>query len=327
MGFRGVHFGFNDPEKIPLLKKYISEELPRYKANTLVLMVNYAFKFKSHPEINERTMLDELQAREIARYGRNNNIKVIPLINCFGHQSWRPTSIRGLLRAYPQFNETPCMTGDDVLMYNWCPSDPRIAPIVFELIDELIDSFESDTVHLGMDEVLYLGVCPFCSKKSPAEHMAKVVNEFYEHVVGRRGTKMMLWGDRFINGFETPYNPMNGSRNGTHPAIKQIPRDILLCDWHYHLHESYPSVDQFEENGFDYVICGWRKQKAIRAFIEYATRHGKDHFKGYLHTNWGGIIPMLQYLVQDEAQEEEEEIRNYAECNRLGLELAWRGLN
>jgi hypothetical protein len=107
MGFRGVHFGFNDPENIPLLKKYISEELPRYKANTLVLMVNYAFKFKSHPEINERTMLDELQAREIARYGRNYNIRVIPLINCFGHQSWRPTSIRGLLRAYPQFNEKP----------------------------------------------------------------------------------------------------------------------------------------------------------------------------------------------------------------------------
>jgi len=212
-------------------------------------------------------------------------------------------------------------------MYNWCPSDPRIAPIVFELIDELIEAFETDTVHLGMDEVLYLGVCPFCRKKSPAELFAKVVNEFHDHVVGRRNLKMTIWGDRLVDGFKTPYNPMNGSRNGTHPAINMVPKDILLCDWHYHLHESYPSVDQFENAGFDYVICGWRKLDAIRAFIEYASAHGKEHFKGYLHTNWGGQIPMMRYMTEGTLEAEDaEEIKNFTACNRLGLELAWTGI-
>ena len=124
--FRGMHIRARDPRDIPILQRFIREVLPRLKANTVILEINYGFRFRSHPEINEDTMLDEAQAQGLARLCRENGIKLIPMINCFGHQSWH-RSIRGLLRAYPQFNETPCKP--DSIMYSWCASDPRIAPI------------------------------------------------------------------------------------------------------------------------------------------------------------------------------------------------------
>jgi len=322
-GFRGVHARVTDPAGLPPLHRFVREVMPRHKANVLLAEVNYHFRFRSHPEIAEQTMLSEADARELARLCRENNVRLIPLLNCFSHQSWRD-SVHGLLRAYPQFNETPCKTG--VLFYAWCASDPRIAPIVCELIDELTTAFETQAVHLGMDEVIEIAQCPFCRRKSPAELFAKVVNEFHAHVVGRRGLEMLIWGDRLIDGRKTPYNPMNGSRNGTHPALHMIPKDILLCDWHYHLHDSYPSVQMFAEAGFDFVACGWQNPQAIRAFQAYARRHGGRRYRGYLATNWSPFVRIARYLTEGVLEESvAAEVRNFALCFQLGMELAWAG--
>jgi hypothetical protein len=327
--FRGVHFGldsFGNPPDMPTLERFIRGVLPRYKTNTLIARVNYRFRFRSHPEISQQPMLDEVQAQTLARMCRAHNIRLIPLINCFGHQSWRADQIGGLLGAYPQFNETPCLSPRPPVGYSWCASDPRIAPIVFDLIDELITAFEADAIHLGMDEVLALGQCPFCRRNPPAELYAKVVNEFHDHVVGKRKVQMLMWGDRLIDGRKTPYNPMNGSRNGTHPALHMIPKDIFLCDWHYHLHDSYPSVEMFRDAGFDFVACGWQKKDAIQAFQSYARKHGGKRYRGYLATNWYPFVRIARYMVEGVAEDAAAaRIRNFAECFQLGMELAWAG--
>lgn len=322
--FRALHFGMADPQDIPTLQRLIREVLPRHKTNTVIAEIRYHFQFRSHPEINEKTMFNDSQVRDLSRLCRDHSVRLIPLLNCFGHQSWGTERIDGLLRAYPQFNETPCKP--KVITYSWCGSDPRIAPIVCELIDELIDAFETEAIHLGMDEVLELALCPFCRSKSPAELFAKVVNEFHRHVVGKRKVRMLIWGDRLIDGLKTPYNPMNGSRNGTHPALHMVPKDILLCDWHYHLHESYPSVEMFADAGFDFVACGWRNKDAIKAFISYARKHGKDRYRGYVATNWGQYTAVARYLLDGLAEgANAAEIQNVADCYRLGMDLAWGG--
>jgi hypothetical protein len=327
--FRGIHFSldsFGSPPDLPTIERFIREILPRYKANTLIARVGYRFRFRSHPEVSQQPMLDEVHAQTLARVCRAHNIRLIPLINCFGHQSWSPDQIGGLLGAYPQFNETPCLTPRPPVGYSWCASDPRIAPIVCDLIDELITAFEADAIHVGMDEVLALGQCPFCRRKNPAELYAKVVNEFHDHVVGRRKVQMLMWGDRLIDGRKTPYNPMNGSRNGTHPALHMIPKDIFLCDWHYHLHDSYPSVEMFRDAGFDFVACGWQKKDAIQAFQSYARKHGGKRYLGYLATNWYPFVRIARYMVEGVADDATvAEIRNFAECLQLGMELAWSG--
>ncbi len=320
--FRGIHLPARHPERLPQLKRLIAEELPRQKANAFVMEIGYGYAFKSHPEIKAEKQFSRSQIRQLVRLARENNVKLIPLLNCYGHQSWRTERIGALLRAYPEFNETP--DGSKIrYCANWCPSNPDVYAVVFDLLDELIDVFEADSIHLGMDEVFEFGQCPRCKGKTPAESFALAVNTLYDHVARKRGVKMLIWGDRLIDGKKTPYNKMNGARNQTHPARDMIPKDILLCDWHYHLHRSYPSIDQFEKAGFDYVICGWQKPRAVDALFAYAFRHGKRHLRGCLATNWHGGQAELDYLLDGVARD--DRVRSAGECFRKSVRMAWSG--
>jgi hypothetical protein len=321
--FRAIHLPARGNESLPLLNRLVSEVLPVRRVNTLILQIDYAFEFKTHPEIREHNYFTRSQIRKLVHNARMHNVKVIPLLNCYGHQSWRKERIGALLRAYPEFNETP----DWNIQYcaNWCPSNPGVYDVVYDLIDELLEAFETNTIHLGMDEVFEFGKCPRCREMnlSPAEWFAKVVNSLYSHVCKKRNARMLMWGDRLVDGYRTPYNCMNGARNGTHHAIRMIPRDIILCDWHYHLHKTYPSVDQFERAGFDYVICGWKNIKAVNAFLKYAERYGKQHYLGVVATNWGKTLEQLHFFLEN--QTVHDDVRAAGECFYRLAEVAWTG--
>lgn len=63
------------------------------KFNVLILEVDYNFQFTSHPELECRGMNKE-QARDLVETCRKNGIRLIPLFNCLGHQSWGPGTRR-----------------------------------------------------------------------------------------------------------------------------------------------------------------------------------------------------------------------------------------
>ena len=103
---------------------------------------------------------------------KKNNIRIIPQINLLGHQSWANHTGK-LLKTYPQFDETPGVkmpekyvwpNADNLYCKSYCPLHPELHPILFAVIDELCDAFESDAFHAGMDEVFYIGhaSCPRC---------------------------------------------------------------------------------------------------------------------------------------------------------------------
>ena len=139
--------------------------------------------------------------------------------------------------------------------------------------------------------------------------------------------RVIIWADRLIDGSKTPFDIWESSFNGTHPAIRMITKDVFLFPWHYYLNKSYPSVEQFEEAGFDYAVCGWREKDAIEALVTYATKHGGKHFQEYLATNWGGFIPMIRYMKDGTIDiENADRVKNQTTVNRFGMELAWAGL-
>jgi hypothetical protein len=105
------------------------------RMNVLVLEVNYGFRFQSHPELECRG-LDKAQAREFVALCRQHGIRLIPLFNCLGHQSWAGHT-GALLAKYPQFDETPHVPADNKGIYcrEWCPSLPEVDKVVFDLLD------------------------------------------------------------------------------------------------------------------------------------------------------------------------------------------------
>jgi hypothetical protein len=319
-GFRGMHIATGGAGVFPQLVSLVTDILPEYKVNTLILGVGYFYRFESHPEIKTAEPFTRSQIRRLVGLCRERCIRVIPLLNCLGHQSWRTERIGALLRAYPEFNETPGKM-NITYCYSWCPSDRRVYRVVFDLVDELMDAFESDAFHVGMDEVFELGECRRCRGRDPAELFAGAVCDMHRHIVGRRGRRMLMWGDRLIDGRRTPYNRMNGARNGTHPALRRIPRDILICDWHYHTHRTYPSVERFRRAGFDFVSCSYRKPRAVGAFMRYAGRHGGGRYLGHLDTNWGDSRRGLECLLSGESG-----VSGSADAFRRGMRVAWQGV-
>lgn len=287
--WRGVHlFLGNDAQA-----KLLIDQLPKLSAlgvNVLVLEINYGFQYQSHPELADARGLSKATARELADACRKHHIRPIPQFNCLGHQSWSQRTAP-LLTKYPQFDETPNQfpNNKDIYCRSWCPLHPDVNPIVFSLMDELIDAFQADAFHVGMDEVFLIGSehCPRCKGKDPAELFAKAVNDYHAHLVKNRKVEMLMWADRLLDAKLTGYGKWEAADNGTQGALDRIPKDIILCDWHYTKRDIYLSIPLFIQKGFRVWPCGWDKVADTEALIAYARKHQGPRMLGHLCTVWG----------------------------------------
>jgi hypothetical protein len=298
--WKGLHMASPGHGGVPLLKRAIAEGVAPLGVNVLVLEVGYQFAFQSHPELADPGGLTRDDAHALAALCRAHKIRLVPQFNCLGHQSWASHTF-SLLTKYPELDETPEAPRDNKGLYcrSWCPLHPKTNPIVFALIDELAEAFEADAFHVGMDEVFLIASpkCPRCQGKDPAVVFARTVNDLHQHVVGDKKLTMLMWGDRLIDGAKTGYGKWEGSENGTAAAIDQIPKDIIMCDWHYELRPSYPSVHTFQEKGFRVWPSSWKNQEAALAFLADARRGANDRMIGQLCTTWTSSEAVCRALL------------------------------
>ncbi len=289
----GIHLGVGHDAVIDQL----IAELPTLVdmgLNVLVTEVNYQYAFESHPELRGENPITRAGAQRLAEACRDRGVRLIPQFQCLGHQSWAERTFP-LLLQYPEFDETPGQypNNDGIYCRSWCPRHPDVNAIIFDLFDELLEAFGADALHVGMDEVFLIGSehCPRCAGADPAEIFADAVNDYYGYLAERH-VQMLMWGDRFLDGKATGYGLWEASENGTYPAIDRVPTDIVICDWHYELMESYPSIAIFLEKGFPTWPGGWRNVEATEALLK-ATLAYADHpgLLGYLCTTWGAVKP------------------------------------
>lgn len=290
--WRAIHLFAPWHSEMEMFKRTISEKLAPMGINTIVIEVNYKLAFESYPELREPGQnLTKEDARALAELCRKNNIRLIPLFNCFGHQSWAENNFP-LIVKYPELDETPNIPKDNKTIYcrSWCPLHPKTNKIVFSLFDEIIEAFEADAFHVGMDEVFLIASeqCPRCKGKNPADIFAKAVNDNYNYLVRKKNLTMLMWGDRLLDMKKVGYGEWEASNNGTAPAIDMIPKDIIICDWHYEFQNEYPSITYLQEKGFRVLVTPWRNLKATKAFIDYAQKTRTDKMLGYLFTAWVG---------------------------------------
>jgi hypothetical protein len=289
----GIHLGIQHDAQVDAL----IEELPTLAEmglNVLVTEVNYHFAFASHPELRGDDPVTRTQAQALAAACHDHGIRLIPQFQCLGHQSWAETTFP-LLTVYPEFDETPGAYPDneDIYCRSWCPQHPQINLIIFDLFDELLEAFNADALHVGMDEVFLIGSdhCPRCRGRNPAELFAKAVNDYYGYLVQGRGVEMVMWGDRLLNAEATDYGTWEAAENGTDPAIDMIPTDIIQCDWHYTRRDHYPSLPIFLDHGFRVWPAGWKEVAATEALVAASLAHDEPAMLGHLCTAWGQVRP------------------------------------
>ena len=301
MPIRGISLKIPKSESLPKFIQFIDEELAPGKINTLLLRVDYNYEYESHPAlINEKSALTKAEIKSIVATCQRHQIKIIPQINLLGHQSWH-SGLSKLLTVYPQFDETPHISlpekyewpnANGLYCKSYCPLHPEVHEVVFGLVDEITAVFETDIFHAGMDEVFYIGDdnCPRCSGLDKAELFAGEVTKIRNHLA-QSNKKLWIWGDRLIDGKTTGIGMWEASMNNTHRAIDLIPKDVVICDWHYE--RADPTAAYFAAKGFQVITCPWRTATVAKAQIkqtlfnrQQSTPVMQAKFQGMMQTIW-----------------------------------------
>jgi hypothetical protein len=295
---RGLHTFAPAKKDLAATLAFIRESLPKEGVNTVIMEFNYNFDYRSRPEFADSSALGRAEARQIAKACREKGIKLIPQINCLGHQSWAERT-GPLLTKHPEFDETPGKYPKNKGIYcrSYCPLHPEVHKVLFALIDELAGACEAKAFHVGLDEVFILADpdCPRCKGKDPAELLAGEIKTLHAHLK-QIGCRLWMWGDRFLDGKATGIGKWEASTNRTHPAVDRVPKDIVICDWHYG--KAHPTPRFFAQKGFDVVACPWRNSKVALAQLAHirAIRSGTDRAVaaralGMVQTTWCGFAP------------------------------------
>lgn len=317
---RGLAIAAPSTENIDRFVDFIDTELSPLKINALILRVDYNFQYQSHPELVDENPLTQKDVDEIVEICAKHGISIIPQINLLGHQSWAE-DLGKLLEVYPEFDETPEVklpenyewpNDDGLYCKSYCPLHPDLHTIVFALVDEIVDAFKADAFHAGMDEVFYIGNpdCPRCGGRDKAELFAFEVTKIRNHLASS-GKRLWIWGDRLIDGKLTGLGMWEASMNSTHRAIDLIPKDVLICDWHYE--RADPTAVYFAMKGFDVASCSWRnpqvavkQQRMLKNLRASATPLMKPRYQGMIQTVWTSPINFMNMWEQKDAEKPNE---------------------
>lgn len=229
--------------------------------NTILMYFENHLRYASHgafaPEgswsIADLTALQESAAQ--------SGIDIIPAQTSLGHCT-------GILK-HPDYREY-AEDGSDG--YQFCVAHPGSRRVLTEMFGELAAASRSPCISINADESAYLGLCPRCRAAFPGWSKGRIfmhhILPIYE-VIRDHGKRMMMWDDM-------PW---------LYPeAIEELPRDVILLDWHYSLHRRYPSIERWRALGFDIVACPgmYRVENAF-----WIADHGADQgAMGLVNTLW-----------------------------------------
>ncbi len=272
--FRGVHLYMPAVEDFPFFKKLVKEILVPLGYNYIILEICGSMEFESHPEINQHyllaqenakngiwpklphgsvasgTVVPKKKVRELCEFCRSLGIEIIPEIQSLGH-------VQFMTLAHPEIAEIPVnkktefvdqrladVPPNEFYAHSFCPSNEKSYEILFDLMEEIIDTFEpKEFVHMGHDEVYQIGDCPICSQKDPADLFYNDVMRLY-NFLKNKNLKMMIWSDML----------QSASAYKTVPAVDRLPKDIVLLDFIWYFHTKDDIENNLTSKGFDVII-------------------------------------------------------------------------
>jgi len=158
---RGIELAAPDREDLDAFVKFIEEELVPLNVNTLLIRIDWNYEYKSRPELQGDDPLTKAEIKKIVKACQAGGIRIIPQINLLGHQSWF-SNVGKLLEEYPEFNETPHVPTDQgidkwpneygLYCLSYCPLHPDLHEVVFDVVDEIVEVFETDAFPCNIDK-------------------------------------------------------------------------------------------------------------------------------------------------------------------------------
>lgn len=201
-------------------------------------------------------------------------LTLVPFINLLGH-------MEGFLYCQEgrTYRESPFrgMQG--------CPSNKDFVDFCNRLLDDTLQVFDSEIVHIGGDETWELARCGQCSPQDGQDIESRKETLYGGHMgplsqrVVEAGRRPAVWGDMFLE----------------HPgAMTGLPKETVVFDWQYRngLKDSSP---QLARHGHDIVGCptlhvydaAWMHLPESDANVRDVSRDARDlGLAGLCLTTW-----------------------------------------
>jgi len=262
---------FDDAYKI--LKKI---RLQNY--NNLIVQLQDV-NFNSLEKINNDKFWNKESLLKLKNISKEFNIEFIPELKLLTHQE------KLFRKNYPE------------LMYNsqtYNPENNKTKNKIEQLLIEVIETLNPKIIHIGHDEAS--GVIERHNKKKDLNPNEKPISAeqfkssilFLHSFLKKENVQIWMWGDMFLNR-EKYSNMFKWSNHGNiefEKIIDDLPRDIIICDWHYFDNQQeFPSSMFFIKNGYKTFGATWKKHITIINFSNYIFSLNRNE-NGMIATSW-----------------------------------------
>jgi len=259
--------------------------------NVIVVQLANGIKLESAPQLIRKGAWDKQELVEFIRQATECGIEVVPEIKLLTHQE------KFFQGHFPD------------LMYNAVTYDPRddaVYEMVNAVLDEIVGVMRPRAVSIGHDEVV--GWNEAHARKHladgetmlPAQLFLQDVLRLHRHLVDLK-VEVWMWGDMLIAPDEAPRmvaSYLHGSAPGYGQAVRdQLPKDIVICDWHYvDQRADFSSLAIFQSEGFRVIGTTWRNSETTRLFSQFAADN--DAY-GMMATIWF-YVPLRKWSTAEE---------------------------
>lgn len=283
---RGLKIYTPAREHIPFFREIV-DLCMTYGYNTIFMEIGGAMEYKSHPEITEGwkeygdfmkeypgkalevkslmpwmknsihwengggDSLTQEEMKELAEYCAKRGLTVIPEVPSLSHSDY-------LLLRHPELAENP----EDPFPDTYCPSNPAVYELLFDLLDEIAEVFHPPMIHIAHDEWIQIAMCDKCRGKDPTILLANDIRKIYNYLK-EKGIEVMIWGDKLLDARKKNGVPHGGARTITRKV--QTRKMLPAKGRNYPVYE-----EEWEEDagtGIGGEIFGWPETYRAVEFI------------------------------------------------------------
>ena len=214
--------------------------------------------------------------REELAYAKAHGINMVPLVQSYGHMEWLFNKPKN--RAFAE---------DPALPYAVNITNPEALGYLGKLVTEADDLFAAPAFHAGLDEVTMRGRFPFKSAPKTFSELFVSNARYWHDFHQKRGKEMWMWADMALHPSEVAPCFGTAPSAADAKAVREgLPKDIVLFDWQYGAHSTFPSLKLLKDAGFSKVVAStWFNPGNIQGFAKAAAEAGAW---GALQTTWCG---------------------------------------
>ena len=274
LSVRAVHL-FHGKDALPFHEKLIDRILARFKMNALFVQAEQV-RWDADPDVAPNWAGTKADLGKEIAFARDRGMTLYPLMESYGHMEWLFQKSGNV-----EFAEDPATP------YAVNTTNAKAMSYLETFNAEADSLFNAPGFHAGLDEVTMRGRFPYRSLPRTFPDLFVANASYWHDFAAKRGKTLWLWADMAL--YPPEVSPCFGTASSAKDAAAVragLPKDIVMVDWQYTAHNSYPSLKVLKDAGFQKLVAAtWYYPEGIQNFSKAASQIGA---LGAMQTTWCG---------------------------------------